>query len=86
MYVKPFVSVALNPSGLVTTTFTTPATCAGAFAVIKLLLTTLTLVAAALSNLIVVPATNLLPLILTAVPPAVEPEFGETELIDGGCG
>ena len=53
-------------------------------ALIKLLLTKLTFVAGRVSNLIVAPETKLLPLILTVVPPTVEPEFGVTELIDGG--
>src|SRR5207245_7276686 len=45
-YVKPPVSVPLWASALVTTIFTAPAACAGAVAVIVVLLTTVTPVAA----------------------------------------
>src|SRR5437879_1289858 len=46
VYVKPPASVPLCPSALVTVTFTAPAACAGVVAVIVVLLTTLTPVAA----------------------------------------
>jgi len=47
------------------------------------LLTTTTFVAAALPNVTVAPVTKLVPVILTAVPPEVEPFFGETPLTVG---
>src|SRR4030095_2103899 len=42
-----------------------------------------TFVAAALPNVTVAPVTKLVPVILTAVPPEVEPFFGETPLTVG---
>jgi hypothetical protein len=57
-------------------------------AVIELLLATFTLVAAAPPKLTVAPATKPLPEMVTAVPPPVVPELGETLLTlgepDGG--
>jgi hypothetical protein len=47
-------------------------------AVIDVLLTTTPLVAAALPNVTVAPATKFVPVIVTAVPPAVVPLFGLT--------
>src|SRR5689334_18914993 len=46
-YVKPFARVALCASGLVTTTLTVPAACAGVVAAMRVLLATVTPVAAA---------------------------------------
>ena len=63
-------------SGFVTTTFTAPAACAGVIAVMVVLVVTLTLVAATPPKLTVAPATKFVPLMVTAVPPFVEPEFG----------
>jgi hypothetical protein len=48
------------------------------------LLTTTTLVAAVPPNVAVAPATKFVPVIVTAVPPAVEPLFGDTLLTVGG--
>jgi len=42
------------------------------------LLTTTTFVAAALPNITVAPAAKFVPVIVTAVPPAVGPLFGDT--------
>ena len=68
-------------------TLTVPDVWAGAVAVIVVLLTTLTFVAAVVSNLTVAPETKLVPLIVTEVPPLVLPEFGETDVTAGaGCG
>jgi hypothetical protein len=69
---------------LETVTVTAPAPCAGVVAVILVLLTTTTLVAAVPPNVTVAPAAKFVPVIVTAVPPAVEPVFGETLLTVGG--
>jgi hypothetical protein len=63
--------------------FTAPAAWAGVVAVIEVLLTTVTLAAAVPPNVIVAPATKLVPVIVTAVPPLVEPEPGEIVVIVG---
>ena len=83
---KPFVNVALCPFEFVTPMLTGPAACAGTVAVIEVLLTTVTFVAALVSNFTVAPALKFVPLILTDVPPAVDPELGETDVNVGGCG
>jgi hypothetical protein len=83
-YVKPLVRLPLNPPGLVTVTATGPAVPAGVVAVICAPLTTTTLVAAFVPNVTVAPAKNLVPVIVTAVPPVVGPLFGETLLTVGG--
>ena len=49
------------------------------------LLTTLTFVAKVPPKLTVAPAAKLLPLMVTAVPPLVEPEVGEIELTAGAA-
>jgi hypothetical protein len=69
----------------VTVTATAPAVLAGVVAVIDVLLTTTTLVAAVLPNFTVAPATKLVPVIVTAVPPAVDPLLGLTLLTVGGA-
>jgi hypothetical protein len=48
------------------------------------LLTTATLVAGAPPNVTVAPAAKFIPVIVTAVPPVVEPVFGDTPLTVGG--
>ena len=53
-------------------------------AVICVPLTTTTLVAAVVPNVTVAPVTNLVPVMVTAVPPAVGPLLGETPLTVGG--
>ena len=69
----------------VTVTVTAPALPAGVVAVMLVLFTTTTFVAAALPNVTVAPATKFVPVIVTAVPPAVVPLFGETLLTVGGA-
>ena len=81
---NPFVSVALWPFGFVTTTLTEPAACAGAVALIEVLLTD-TIVAEVVSNRTVAPAVKFVPLIVTEVPPADGPELGVTDVNVGGC-
>ena len=68
----------------VTVTVTAPPLPAGVMAVIVVLLTTFTLVAAALPKVTVAPATKFAPLIVTSVPPAVDPLLGETPVTVGG--
>ena len=82
-------SVALCPSGLLTVTLTAPAACAGVFAVIVVLLVTLTLRADEPPKLTVAPETKLVPVRVTLVPPAVDPLVGVmlvTVGADGGGG
>ena len=73
------VSVPLLASVFVTTTLTAPATCAGVVAVIDVLPTTFTLVAAAPPRLTVAPARKPVPVMVTEVPPAAGPAFGVIE-------
>jgi hypothetical protein len=74
----------LCKSLLVTATVTeAPAVPAGVVAVIKVLLVTVTPVAALPPKLTVAPVKKLVPVIVTAVPPAADPEFGETEATVG---
>jgi hypothetical protein len=68
---------------LVTVTVTAPALPAGVAAVIWVPLTTTTLVAAVAPNLTVAPAAKFVPVIVTAVPPAAGPVFGDTALTVG---
>jgi len=68
----------------VTVTVTAPAACAGVVAVIEVLLTTTTLVAAVPPNVTVAPLTKFVPVIVTPVPPAVDPLLGLTLLTVGG--
>jgi hypothetical protein len=68
---------------LVTVTVTAPALPAGVVAVIDVLLTTTTLLAAALPNVTVAPVAKFVPVIVTAVPPCVDPLFGLTLLTVG---
>jgi hypothetical protein len=82
-YVNPLARLPLCPPEFVTVTVTVPALPAGAVAVIDVLFTTTTLVAAALPNVTVAPATKFVPVIVTAVPPAVVPLFGLTLLTVG---
>ena len=73
----------LSPAELVTVTVTTPALPAGVVAVIVVLFTTTTFVADALPNFTVAPLAKFVPVIVTAVPPATGPLFGDTLLIVG---
>lgn len=75
----------LWPPELVTVTVTAPALPAGVVAVIEVLLTTTTFVAAAEPNVTVAPAAKFVPVMVTAVPPAVDPLFGLT-LVTVGAG
>jgi hypothetical protein len=68
---------------LETTTVAAPAEPAGVVAVIEVLLTTVTPVAAAPPIVTVDPEMNPVPVIVTGVPPAVVPEFGEIEVTVG---
>ncbi len=81
---NPFVKLPLAPPGFVTVTVTGPEPCVGVVAVIVVLLTTTTSVAAAPPNVTVASAANPVPVIVTAVPPAVEPLFGVTPLVVTG--
>ena len=68
---------------MVTTTLTAPAAWAAVVAVIVVLLTTVTPVAAVPPRLTVAPPRKPVPVMLTAVPPAVVPEVGEIEVTVG---
>ena len=68
---------------LVTTTATVPAVCAAVVAVMDVLLTTVTFVAAVPPSFTVAPDKNPVPMRLTAVPPLADPELGEMELTVG---
>jgi hypothetical protein len=69
----------------VTVTDTAPAAPAGVVAVIVVLLTTVTPVAAADPNVTVAPDAKFVPVIVTAVPPASAPPFGDTPVTVGGA-
>ena len=77
------VRVPVWLSGLVTTTLTAPAACAGAVAVMDVLLATVTPVAAVPPKLTVAPERNPDPVMVTDVPPVAGPETGETEVTAG---
>src|SRR5258706_448842 len=77
-YVKAFASVPFCASALVTVTLAGPAACAGVAAVIVVPLTTVTPVATLPPTLTVAPAAKLVPVIVTAVPPPLEPDVGAT--------
>jgi hypothetical protein len=82
--VNPFAKLPLWAPGFVAVTVTAPALPAGVVAVISVPLTTTTLVAAVPPNAAVAPAAKFAPVIVTAVPPAVDPLFGDTLLtVDG---
>ena len=70
------VKVPLWASVLVTTTPTAPAAWAAVVAVMVVLFATVTLVAAVPPSFTVAPARKPVPVMLTAVPPAVVPELG----------
>jgi hypothetical protein len=80
--VNPLVKLPLCPL-TVTVTVTAPALPAGVVAVIEVLLTTTRLVAAVAPNVTVAPVAKLVPVIVTAVPPAVGPPIGEILLTAG---
>jgi len=81
--VNPVTRLPLCPL-TVTVTVTAPAAPAGVVAVMVVLLTTTTLVAAVPPNVTVAPERKFVPVIVTAVPPAVDPLFGDTPLTVGG--
>jgi len=82
--VNALAKLPLCAPRFVTVTVTAPALPAGVVAVICVPLTTTTLVAAAPPNVTVAPAAKLVPVMVTAVPPAVDPLFGDTLLTVGG--
>jgi hypothetical protein len=84
VYVNPLTRPALWPL-TVTVTVTAPALPAGVVAVMVVLFTTLTFVAAALPNVTVAPEANFVPVIVTVVPPAVGPMFGDTLVTASGA-
>jgi hypothetical protein len=73
----------LCPPGFVTVTVTAPALPAGVVAVIVVLFDTATFVAAVPPNVTVAPATKFVPVMVTAVPPNVEPLLGLAPLTVG---
>jgi hypothetical protein len=81
--VNPLVRLPLCPL-TVTVTVTAPALPAGVVAVMVVLFTAITFVVAVPPNVTVAPAAKLVPVIVTAVPPAVDPLFGDTLLTAGG--
>jgi len=81
--VNPAVRLPLCPL-TVTVTVTAPALPAGVVAVMVVLFTTTTFVAAVPPNVTVAPAAKFVPAIVTAVPPPVDPLFGDTLLTVGG--
>jgi hypothetical protein len=83
-YVNPFVKLPLGTPEFVTVTVTAPALPAGVVAVICVALTTTTFVAAVPPNVTVAPLAKFVPVMVTAVPPAVDPVFGDTLLTVGG--
>jgi hypothetical protein len=68
---------------LVTVTATAPALPAGVVAVMVVLFTTTTFVAAVVPNVTVAPAAKFVPVIVTGVAPVVDPVFGEILLTVG---
>jgi hypothetical protein len=83
-YVNPFARLPPSTPGFVTVTVTPPALPTGVVAVICVPLTTTTLVAALPPNATVAPAAKFVPVIVTDVPPAVVPVFGDTLVTVGG--
>jgi len=76
--VNAFASAPLCASAFVTATLAAPAACGGVVAVMVVLLTTVTPVAASPPTLTVAPAANPVPVIVIAVPPAIGPDAGAT--------
>lgn len=77
------LNVPLWLSEFLTATFTAPALWLGVFAVIEVLLTTETLVAADPPKVTVAPEAKFVPLIVTPVPAPADPEFGDTDVTVG---
>ena len=86
MYLKLSNGLAgLVPAGVVTVTLTVPVP-ADEVAVIEVAELTTTPVAAAVPNLTAVAPVKLLPEIVTLVPPAAGPDFGDREVTQGAAG
>src|SRR3984893_9136160 len=83
VYVNPLLRVPLWLSVLVTTTFTAPAAWAAVVAVIEVLLTTVTVLAAVPPTVTVAPERKPVPLMVTAVPPLTDPAPGEIAVTVG---
>src|SRR3984893_6817583 len=84
VYVNPLVRVPLWLSVLVTTTLTAPAAWAAVVAVIEVLFTTVTVLAAVPPTVTVAPDRKPVPVMVTAVPPLPDPELGEISVTVGG--
>ncbi len=83
---KSPVATAEVPPGVVTFTSTPPAACAGEVAVIEVALMKLKPAAAVPPNDTPVTPVKLVPVIVTTVAPAVEPEVGDSDVTVGGAG
>ena len=81
---NPLARLPLCPPE-VTVTVAAPAVPAGVVAVMIVLFTTATFVAAALPNVTVAPEAKFVPVMVTLVPPRVEPVFGDTFVTVGGA-
>jgi hypothetical protein len=82
--VNPLARLPAVPLVLVTATVTAPALPeAGVVAVIVVLFTTVTFVAAVLPKVTVAPLAKFVPVIVTDVPPAIEPLLGDTFVTAG---
>ena len=84
IYVNAFVAVAVPPD-VVTATLCAPTVPAGVTAVTLVDETTTTLVAATPPTVTLVAPVKLVPVIVIAVPPAVEPVVGDTDESDGAA-
>jgi len=82
MYVNPLAKLPLCPL-MVTVTVIAPALPGGVVAVIVVLFTKVTPVACALPKVTVAPEAKFVPVIVTDVPPAVDPLFGLTPVTVG---
>jgi|ERR1700683_2179099 len=80
---RSFVDVVLVPDGAVTVTSTVAAVCAGDTAVIEVGELTVKLVAAIAPNITALAPVKLVPVIVTAVPPAAVPLVGDSFLTAG---
>ena len=78
--------VALVPPGVVTVTLTVPADSAGDAAVIDVEELTVTAVAVTVPNITVADDVKPVPVMITDVPPLVEPLVGLIAVTVGGCG
>ena len=78
--------VALVPPGVVTVISTMPPEPEGDVAVIEVALTTVTLVALLAPNFTPVAPVKFVPVMVTAVPPALDPPFGDTAVTAGTGG